>query len=163
MIRQAHPSDASDICTIYNKYVEDARITFEEKIVTEDDMHARIINITRHYPWLVYEDDGKVIGYTYANKWKERSAYRYAVETGIYLAPIHTGKGIGTKLKGTLIEKLKEQSIHCIISGIALPNPASIALCEKFGFEKIAHFKEVGFKMDKWIDVGYWQLILKNK
>lgn len=163
MIRKANLSDASDICTIYNKYIEGTSITFEEEPVTEDEIRSRIKEITRHHPWLVYEKDGKVTGYTYASRWKERSAYRYAVETGIYINESYTGQGIGTELKGALIAKLKEQSIHSIISGIALPNPASIALCEKFGFEKIAHFKEVGFKMDKWIDVGYWQLILKNK
>ena len=160
MIRQVQLSDAGDICSIYNEYILNTHITFEETPITADEIISRIKNITEHYPWLVYEDAGKVIGYTYASKWKERSAYRYSVETGIYIASNYIGKGIGTALKCELIKELRARSIHSIICGIALPNPASIALCEKFGFEKVAHLKEVGFKLNKWVDVGYWELIL---
>jgi phosphinothricin acetyltransferase len=160
MIRPVQLSDAEPISSIYNEYVANSRSTFEENPVTVDEMNARIQKITKNYPWLVYEMDGKVIGYTYATKWKERSAYRYTVETGIYLDSNHLGKGVGSSLKGAMINELREKSFHSVISGIALPNPASIAMCEKFGFEKIAHFKEVGFKLNKWVDVGYWQLIL---
>lgn len=160
MIRPVQLSDAEQICTIYNEYVQNSKSTFEEAIVTADEMTSRIQEITKSYPWLVYEMEGNVIGYTYAAKWKERSAYRYTVETGIYLDSNHLGKGVGSRLKGAMIEELREQSFHSVISGIALPNPASVAMCEKFGFKKIAHFKEVGFKLDKWVDVGYWQLIL---
>jgi phosphinothricin acetyltransferase len=124
-------------------------------------MESRIKETIQNYPWLVYEEKGNILGYTYAHKWKERSAYRYSVETGIYLDKNFISKGIGTKLKGALLQVLKEKSIHAVMCGIALPNPASIALCEKFGFEKVAHFKNVGYKMNKWIDVGYWQLILE--
>ena len=160
MIRQVQLSDASDICSIYNEYILNTRITFEETPLTVDEIFSRIKNITEHYPWLVYEDSGKVIGYTYASRWKERSAYRYSVETGIYIASDYIGKRIGTTLKGELIKELRARSIHSIICEIALPNPASIALCEKYGFEKIAHYKEVDFKLGEWIDVGYWELIL---
>jgi phosphinothricin acetyltransferase len=72
----------------------------------------------------------------------------------------HVGKGIGTQLLKELLERLKAVSLHSVISGIALPNPASVALCERFGFKKIAHFSEVGYKMNRWIDVGYWELLL---
>lgn len=160
MIRQVRLSDATDICSIYNEYIMNTRITFEETPLSVEEMVSRITSITQNYPWIVYEDTGKVIGYTYATKWKERSAYRYSVETGIYLASNYIGKGVGTKLKVELIRELKSRSIHSIICGIALPNPASIALCEKLGFQKVAHFKEVGFKLNKWVDVGYWELIL---
>ncbi len=160
MIRPVKPSDAEDICSIYNEYIVNSRITFEEYPVTIDEIVFRIKNITQSYPWLVYEEAGKVVGYTYASKWKERSAYRYSVETGIYIASNFIGKGIGTILKEELIKELKIRSIHSIICGIALPNQASIALCEKFGFQKVAQFKEVGFKLGKWVDVGYWELIL---
>ncbi len=160
MVRQVKDSDADTMCRIYNKYVTGTRITFEETPLQADEMMLRIKNITQNYPWLVYEENGKVIGYTYASKWKERSAYRYTVETGIYIDSDYIGKGIGSILKGELLKALKEKSIHSVICGIALPNEASIALCEKYGFEKIAHFKEVGYKLDKWVDVGYWELIL---
>jgi len=100
MIRQVKDSDAEAICSIYNKYITDTRITFEETPLQVDDMVSRIKNITQNYPWLVYEDNGKVVGYTCASKWKERSAYRYSVETGIYIDPDYVGKGIGSILKG---------------------------------------------------------------
>jgi L-amino acid N-acyltransferase YncA len=160
MIRQVKESDADVMCCIYNKYIAGTRITFEETPLQADEMVSRIKNITRNYPWLVYEENGKVIGYTYASKWKERSAYRYSVETGIYIDSDYVGKGIGTILKGELLKALREKSIHSVICGIALPNQASIALCEKYGFKKIAHFKEVGYKLGEWVDVGYWELLL---
>ena len=103
-----------------------------------------------------------MIGYTYASDWKKRTAYRKTVETAIYLDPDHLGKGIGSTLKAAMIDELKERGFHCVISGIALPNPASIAMCEKFGFKKVAHFKQVGYKFGEWIDVAYWQLILSE-
>jgi phosphinothricin acetyltransferase len=161
MIRSVNPADASGICNIYNQYVVSTAITFEENPVSVIEMESRIKDTLPNYPWLVYEENGIILGYTYAHKWKERSAYRYSVETGIYLDAECKGKGIGTLLKGELLKVLKKKSIHAVICGIALPNQASIALCEKFGFEKVAHFKNVGFKMNKWIDVGYWQLILE--
>jgi phosphinothricin acetyltransferase len=160
MIRSADYPDAISICSIYNLYVANTTITFEEKPVSIIEMESRIKDIIPAYPWLVYEENGKILGYTYAHKWKERSAYKYSVESGIYIDPDHLGKGIGTGLKRELLKVLKEKSIHTVICGIALPNSASIALCEKFGFEKVAHFKNVGYKLDKWIDVAYWQLIL---
>jgi phosphinothricin acetyltransferase len=163
MIRQVKESDAENICNIYNKYIESTRITFEEKPVKADEMISRIMNITRNYPWLVYEDKGGVIGYIYAGKWKERAAYRHSIEIAIYVESGNVGKGIGSMLFEELLralKALKEKSIHSVIYGIALPNPVSVALCEKFGFEKIAHFKEVGYKFDQWVDVGYWELII---
>ena len=147
MVREVKESDAEALCRIYNNYISGTTITFEEISLHTDEMVSRIKNITQNYPWLVYEENGKVLGYTYASKWKERSAYRYSVETGTYLDSNYVGKGIGTILKKELLKVLKEKSIHSVVCGIALPNPASIALCEKFGFEKVAHLKEVGFKL----------------
>jgi L-amino acid N-acyltransferase YncA len=160
MTRLVKISDADALCRIYNKYVTGTRITFEETPLQVDEMVNRINNITKNYPWLVYEENGGVVGYTYASRWKERSAYRYSVETGIYIDSDSVGKGIGTILKGELLKALRGKSIHSVICGIALPNPASIALCEKFGFEKVAHLKEVGYKLGEWVDVGYWELLL---
>jgi phosphinothricin acetyltransferase len=160
MIRQVKISDAESICSIYNEYVERTTVTFEEEPVSADEMGSRIKHITQHFPWLVYEDQGNVLGYTYASRWKERSAYRYSVETAIYVDSNYVGMDIGTKLTRALLEELRALSIHSVNAGITLPNPASIALYEKFGFEKIAHFKEVGFKFNKWIDVGYWELVI---
>lgn len=161
MIRPVHTEDATTICNIYNRYIDDTWITFEEIRVKPDEMAARIERITVNFPWLVYEENGLVLGYAYAGQWKERLAYRHTIEIAIYLDQQQTGKGIGTKLIGKLLELLRRQSYHSAIYGVSLPNAASVALCEKFGFRKIAHFHEVGYKLGKWIDVGYWELILK--
>ena len=160
MIRPVFLADARSICDIYNEYVRNSTITFEEIPVSLDEMKGRIEDVTQNFPWLVYEVEGKVIGYTYGRKWRDRAAYRNSVETGTYLDSKFVGKGIGAELKKELLRILKERSFHAIISGIALPNTASVALNEKFGFKKVAHFKEVGFKFNRWIDVGYWELIL---
>lgn len=109
---------------------------------------------------MVAEDRGVVVGYAYASKWKARSAYRFAVESTVYLDPHYTGKGVGTKLYQELLKILRTKSLHVVIGGIAQPNPASVALHERLGFEKVAHFKEVGFKLGRRVDVGYWQLAL---
>jgi phosphinothricin acetyltransferase len=160
MLRDAEPSDGDAICSIYNEYILNTTITFEETPLQAEEMASRIRLVMQSYPWLVYEKDSRVVGYAYAGKWKERSAYRYSVETAIYMDSRHVGKGIGTQLMKELLNRLKAVSLHSVISGIALPNPASVALCERFGFKKIAHFSEVGYKMNRWIDVGYWELLL---
>ena len=160
MLRDVTVDDARTICDIYEHYVRETIITFEEEPVSTEEMKERIRRVTDSFPWLAYEMHGKVVGYAYADKWKSRSAYRFAVESTIYVDPRYTGQGIGRQLYGALIPELRLRSLHSVVGGIALPNPASIALHEKMGFVKVAHFKEVGWKFDQWIDVGYWELVL---
>lgn len=160
MIRNVSIRDAKRIRDIYNKYVIETQATFTEEPLSLEEIKSLILRIKENFPWIIYEEQGKLIGFTYADKWKERSAYRNTVETSIYLDSKFIGKGIGSKLKKAMIEELRERGFHSVISGISLPNPASIAMCEKFGFQKVGHFKEVGYKLDEWVDVGYWQLIL---
>jgi len=124
-------------------------------------MEGRIREITMKYPWLVLEEGGEIVGYAYANKYRDRSAYRFTAEISIYLRSGEEGKGFGSLLMERLIDKSQSCGIHTLVSGITLPNERSVALHEKFGFEKIAHFREVGFKFGQWIDVGYWEKILK--
>lgn len=160
MIRNATVHDAKVICDIYDHYVQKTTITFEEHPITVEEMQHRIADGSKLLPWLIAEEQGGVIGFAYAVQWKNRHAYRYTVESTIYIAPQLTGRGTGKQLYDSLISELRSCSIHSVIGGIALPNPASVALHEKMGFEKVAHFKEVGWKFDRWIDVGYWELIL---
>lgn len=160
MIRNAMPADAEAICRIYNPYVEKTAVTFEETPLTPEQMSARIQSYGARLPWLVFEEEGEILGYAYAASWKERSAYRHSVETSVYLAEGARGRRLGSLLYRELFDRLRELSIHAVIAGIALPNPESIALHEKFGFRQVAHFREVGRKFDRWIDLGYWQLIL---
>ena len=160
MIRPATTADAAAIAAIYNHYILHTIVTFEEEAVTAADMAGRISEITASHPWLVWAEDGKILGYAYAGKWKSRCAYRYAVESTVYLAKEATGRGLGTKLYTALISELRQAKLHCVIGGVALPNAGSVALHEKLGFTKVAHFKETGWKQNRWIDVGYWELIL---
>ena len=161
LIRAATTDDAESIVRIYNHYVLNTTITFEEESVSPQEMAGRIAEVTSNgLPWLVVEQDGGVVGYAYATKWKARCAYRFSVETTVYLAPGLAGRGLGTKLYEVLLAQLRDKGLHAAMAGIALPNPSSIALHEKFGMTKVAHFKEVGFKFNQWLDVGYWECVL---
>jgi phosphinothricin acetyltransferase len=160
MIRACRANDAATIADIYNHYVRETVVTFEETPVAAAEMAQRIADVGARYPWLVWDDGGAVVGWAYATPWKTRSAYRFSVETTLYVAASHHGRGIGGALYRALIDDLRARNVHTAVGGIALPNPASVALHEKLGFSKIAHFAEVGRKLDRWVDVGYWQLIL---
>jgi L-amino acid N-acyltransferase YncA len=162
MIRHASIEDAEAICGIYNHYIINTINTFEEEPVSVKEMKELIAKVTVSLPWFVLEQNGIINGFAYASKWKIRSGYRFSVETTVYLQPDFTGKGSGRRLYESLITELRNRSFHSVIGGIALPNERSVALHEKLGFQKIAHFKEVGWKFNQWIDVGYWELILQN-
>ena len=162
-IRPAEQRDAAAIAAIYNHYVATTCITFETEPVSDEEMGARIDEThASNLPWLIAEENGAVLGYAYASKWKGRCAYRYSAESTVYLDAASKGKGFGKALYAALIDALRGRGLHAVIGGIALPNDASIALHERLGFEKVAQFKQVGFKQDRWIDVGYWQLLLGN-
>lgn len=160
MIRACRPADAAQICAIYNPYVRDTVITFEEEPVAEAEMARRITAVTALLPWLVWEREGAVEGYAYATPWKARSAYRFAAESTVYVSPGSFRGGIGKGLYEALIAELRARGMHCVIGGVALPNPASVALHERLGFTKVAQFLEVGWKLGRRVDVGYWELIL---
>ena len=160
MIRSVYIEDAEAVCSIYNHYVRNTIITFEETPVSIDEMKDRIAETTVSLPWVVWEDNEEIKGYAYASKWKTRSAYRFSVESSIYLQPDFIGKGAGKILYEALISELRNRSLHTVIGGIALPNESSVALHERLGFIKVAHFKDVGRKFEQWIDVGYWELLL---
>lgn len=159
-IRRVSPDDTEAICAIYNHYVKNSCISFEEESVTTLEMSRRIIDVTESLPWLVMESEGVVDGYAYATKWRARSAYRFAVEISVYLSQTSIGKGYGTNLYLNLIDDLSALGVHTVIAGISLPNDKSIKLHEKMGLKKVAHFEQVGFKNQQWIDVGYWQKTL---
>lgn len=158
LIRDAIADDARAIAAIYNPYILGTSISFEEEPVADAAMAQRIADVQAGgLPWLIAAQDGKVLGYAYATKWRVRHAYRFSVESSVYLAPEAARQGVGTALYTALLAQLNERGIHLVIGGIALPNDASVALHEKMGYEKVAHFREVGFKFGRWIDVGYWQ------
>jgi phosphinothricin acetyltransferase len=161
VIRAAATNDAEAIARIYNHFILNTVVTFEEQAVSVQEITSRInATAAAALPWLVAEKAGLVVGYAYASKWHGRCAYRHSAECTVYLDPAVLGQGFGTKLYDALFGILRSNSMHTVIGVIALPNPASVALHEKFGFSKVGHFKEVGFKFNQWVDVGYWQSLL---
>jgi L-amino acid N-acyltransferase YncA len=160
-IRAVRKADTDAVAEIYNHYVRQTIITFEVEAKSSSEIYQRIRGAQSSLlPWFVAERAGEILGYACAGKWKERIAYRFSAEVTVYVKPDDTGCGIGSRLYRQLLPALRDREIHVAIGGIALPNEASVAFHEKFGFTKVAHFREVGFKFKRWIDVGYWQRIL---
>lgn len=160
-IRAAELSDAEAVAAVYNHYVVHSIATYEEEPVSAEEMAGRMAEVREaSLPWVVADDDGRVVGYAYATKWRTRMGYRFSVEISVYLAPGAEGRGLGSRLYRELFPLLEARGIHTVIGGIALPNDPSVALHEKFGMQKVAHFHEVGFKFGKWIDTAYWQRTL---
>ncbi len=161
-IRVATPGDAAAVAGIYNTYIARTVATFELDPISHEEMQKRMTVVQAGHPWLVAEKEGQVIGYAYASAWKGREAYKQTAETTIYIHPRHVQNGLGLPLYHQLLSLLKSLGHHVAIGGIALPNLPSIRLHERLGYEKVAHFREVGFKFGQWIDVGYWELILDH-
>lgn len=160
-IRPAVAADAARICAIYNPYIASTTITFEEAPVAEMEMARRILDVNEAgLAWLVAALGGEIIGYAYATRWRARPAYHHSVESTIYLDPEASGRGFGESLYRRLLDELHSRGLHAVIAGIAQPNARSVALHERLGFKKVAHFTEVGFKLGRWVDVAYWQLML---
>lgn len=157
MIRSVLLSDAPSLTAIYNPFIRTSTATFEEVEISEDEMERRIksIHFEQNYPFIVYEEDGVICGYAYASKFRERYSYRFTTESTVYLDPAYFGRGIGKKLYRHLIEELKQGGFHSVMGVITLPNDPSVQLHEQMGFKKAGHFTEVGFKFNKWLDVGY--------
>lgn len=160
MIRKVDLQDAPAIADIYNEYVINSTITFETEPVSTEEMQNRIRILSKDFPYFVFEENGVIIGYCYAHHWKERAAYKYTLETTIYLSSQSKGKGIGMTLMKKLIETCKEQGYHSLIACITAGNEASNNLHSKLGFKQVSHYKEVGLKFGQWLDVFDFELIL---
>jgi phosphinothricin acetyltransferase len=158
MIRSVKPADAKAITSIYNYYIRETAITFEEIPLSITEMEKRIAAVSAAFPYLVWEEDGEVLGYAYVHRYHERSAYRFTLEDTIYLKNGCEGRGAGKVLFAALLDAAKKREAHVIMSLITVPNDRSVALHEKFGFVKRGEFEEVGFKLGKWLNVGYWEL-----
>lgn len=159
-IRAAEEKDAVQISAIYMPYVTGSAISFETKPPTPEQMHSRMTAHDGFYPWLVAttEDDDAVLGYAYAGRFRERPAYRYIVETSIYLGgTVQKGQGTGRLLYSSLIETLIAQDFTQAIAVLSLPNDYSIGLHEALGFRRGGVYREIGYKNGQWHDVGMWQ------
>tara|TARA_B100000963_G_scaffold345326_1_gene349309 strand:- start:868 stop:1347 length:480 start_codon:yes stop_codon:yes gene_type:complete len=157
MIREANSKDAKAIASIYNHYISNTTISFEEKPVNENIVTQRIYSNEKN-KWWIYESEEELLGYAYSTKWKPRSAYRYTVESSIYLKQNNFRNGIGTALYIKLLESLKKEGFRRVLAGISLPNDSSVLFHENFGFKKVGQLEAVGYKFKKWIDIGYWEL-----
>lgn len=158
-IRAARPDDAAQIAAIYAPYVASGTVSFESEPPDTRAMGQRMASSDGLYPWLVAvaTDTDAVLGYAYATRFRDRPAYRYIVETSVYVVGEVKRQGTGRLLYDALIDTLAAQDFTQAIAMIALPNDASISLHESVGFRRGGVFREVGYKMGRWIDVGLWQ------
>lgn len=162
MIRRAETRDASAILAIYRPYVEKTAITFEETPPSVDDMAAKIAKVGPVFPFIVYEEGGKVLGYAYATRYRERAAYRWSLEDSVYVSEDAVGRGLGRILLAALIELLRELGYIKVYAVITPPNPASVALHEKLGFTSLCRFADTAFKLGAWQAIDWMELTLRD-
>lgn len=186
-LRDATADDAAAIAALYAPFVAETTVTFEETPPDATEIARRIADVqTQRLPWLVAEGGGHatpapaatttahgsaplgdgaptcppLLGYAYATPWRARRGYRFSVEVTVYVAPTAHRRGVGRALYEALFARLTEAGYHAAMAGIALPNPASVALHEAMGMRQVAHFRETGRKFERWVDVGYWERVL---
>jgi len=161
-IRLATHDDGAAVAEIYRPVVAATAFSFETILPDGNEMTRRIEETLGSYPWLVCDVDGQVAGYAYASRHRVRGAYQWSVDTSVYIAEDYRRRHIGRGLYTSLFAILAAQGYFNAFAGIALPNPASVALHQAMGFEPIGVYRRVGYKLDRWHDVGWWQLILKQ-
>ena len=162
MIRQAKPTDTTEILDIYSPYIRDTSITFETEIPSVADLGKRIQSCLENWPWLVFERNGRIAGYAYASRYRERAAYQWSIECSVYIHNDHHRSGIAKALYISLFSILKAQGFTKVYAVINLPNDPSVALHENMGFKYLATYENVGYKLGKWKNVGWWQLQLND-
>src|SRR5262245_39478674 len=157
-IRLARESDADALAAIYGPIVESTAISFETIVPDAHEMARRVNETLRSHPWLICDLDSRVIGYAYATKHRLRGAYQWSVDTSVYTDGRYRRQGVGQGLYRSLVGILAAQGFFNAYAGIALPNPASVALHESVGFRALGVYRRVGYKLGRWHDVGWWQL-----
>ncbi|BDD42723.1 GNAT family N-acetyltransferase [Streptococcus ruminantium] len=156
-IRSVRPSDVEELVAIYAPYVEETVITFETQVPTATEFADRIEKILEKFPYLVAEEEGRILGYAYASTYYPRAAYDWTVELSIYISQKARGQGIGNLLYSHLEKELIARGFKNFLACISLPNPASLALHEKMGYKQVAHLKKVGYKFGNWHDIVWLQ------
>ncbi len=160
IIRPATPDDAKACAAIYGPFVTDSWVSFEITPPDQAEMASRIASYGTTHGWLIADRDGQVAGYAYASPHRTREAYQSSCDVAVYVDPAFKRQGVGRALYDSLLAQLKSQNFHAAYAGIALPNPGSIALHEACGFAAVGIYREVGWKMGEWRDVGWWQRLL---
>ncbi len=166
-IRLATESDAAACLRIYKPVVENTAISFEETAPSVEEMTLRIRKTLTMWPWLVCYDpnlqpDQSIVGYAYAGTHRTRAAYRWTVESAIYIDENHRGKGIGNRLYRGLFGILRKQWYRTVVAGATIPNPASVKLHEQLGFKTIGVFNNIGFKFNQWHSTQWFELDLET-
>ena len=161
MIRLATAADADALLGIYAAYIAHTAITFEYEAPSREEFAGRIRTITAQLPWLVHEQDGRVTGYAYASKHRDRVAYQWTVETSVYIHPDCHRQGIARTLYEALFSLLRKQGYYNAYAGITLPNPKSEQFHRSMGFAPVGVYEKVGYKLGRWHDVGWYALTLQ--
>lgn len=159
-IRPVTVEDAGAIVDIYNYFITETTVSFEMRPLSVEEMASRIRDISASFPYFVYEEDGRVLGYCYAHQWKERAAYSKTLETTVYLHKDATHRGIGSLMVRHLVDLCRAQGYHALIACITEGNAASVRMHEKVGFRKVAEYRQVGRKFGKWLGVVDMELLL---
>ncbi|MEX2283034.1 MAG: arsinothricin resistance N-acetyltransferase ArsN1 family B [Gemmatimonadota bacterium] len=162
LIRMAVADDARDVREIYAPFVTDSAVSFEQTPPTESEMAQRIRATLERTPWLVYEENSRVLGYAYAGKHRDRAAYQWSVEVSAYLRTEAHGKGIARALYDRLFRILVVQGFYSAFAGITLPNDASVAFHRAAGFQWIGTFHSIGYKFGQWHDTGWLERSLRS-
>ena len=160
--RLAAVDDASGILAIYAPIVKETPISFELERPSLTVMQLRIENTLMTLPWIVRDSDGKVRGYAYASRHRERAAYQWAVDVSVYVAPDTRRQGLGRSLYAALLGLLRDLGYYTAFAGIALPNEPSVKFHEAVGFRPVGVYRNVGFKLGQWQDVGWWARPLRE-
>lgn len=161
-IRMATPQDAKEIIEIYAPYIENTVISFEQIVPTLEEFEERIARTIDLFPYLVYEEDGEILGFAYAGKHAVRLSYMYSVNVSVYINEKHHGKGVGKALYEQLFALLTELGYYTAFSAITAENEKSIAIHKKFGFEQVGYFKNAGYKFGKWLNLVWVQKELND-
>ncbi|HEY1388740.1 MAG TPA: arsinothricin resistance N-acetyltransferase ArsN1 family B [Ktedonobacterales bacterium] len=162
-IRIARPDDAAAIAAIYAPYVTDTVISFETVPPDENEIATRLAETLTRFPWLVAICDGDVAGYAYAGQHRERAAYQWSADVSVYVHIASHRRGIGRALYSPLFAILRALGYYNVYAGIALPNPASVALHEAMGMTPVGVYRHVGYKGGMWHDVGWWEGSLRQQ
>ncbi|HIJ57131.1 MAG TPA: N-acetyltransferase [Deltaproteobacteria bacterium] len=162
VIRLATDNDAEQIQAIYSPVVSDTAISFELKPPSVPEMRQRIMKTLARLPWLVCEQDGEIRGYAYASLHRTRAAYQWSIDVSVYVHENARRTGVGRAVYGSLCKLLAMQGFYNAYAGITLPNPASVGFHESMGFQPVGVYRAVGYKLGKWHDVGWWQLVLRE-
>jgi len=161
-IRFATPKDAGQIREIYAPFCVCTPVSFETEPPSLSEMRQRINKTLKYFPWVVCEQEGRILGYAYASRHRERAGYRWSVDVSVYVREGHRGKGLGRALYSSLFVILRLQGFFNVLAGISLPNPASVTLHESMGMQLVGVYRGIGFKCGEWHDVGWWQLALRD-